>query len=117
MIGGVTRQLQPEVAFDRGADIGWALVVDAPSAILVLVLQNVACRFGQALGIARPQQNMQHDVVGFEGGIGFQFAAPVAFFMLLGEQAVAGAINGRSHPADQIINFSEAHLRHRRRGG
>ena len=91
-------------------------IVDPPSAVFVLVFQDVARGLGQALGIARAQQNMQHDVIGFERGIGFQFATPVAFFVLLGKQAVARAVNGRSHPADQIINFSEAHLRHSRGG-
>ena len=79
------------------------------------MLQNVARSLGHALGIAGSQQNVQHDVVGFEGGVGFQLAAPVALFVLLGEQAVARAVNGRSHAADQIVNFSEAHLRDRRR--
>jgi len=59
---------------------------------------------------------VQDDVVRFERGIGFQFAAPVTLFVLLRKEAVAGAVNGRSHPADEIINFSEAHLRHRRGG-
>src|SRR3984893_2883988 len=59
---------------------------------------------------------MQQDVVRFQRGIGFQFATPVPFLALFGEQAVARPINGRSHPADQIVNFSEAYLRQRRRG-
>ena len=117
MIGGIARQLQPEIAFDRGADIGWAAEVDTPSAVLVLLLQNVARSFRHALRIAGAQQHVQDDVVGFERGIGFQLAAPVTLFVLLGKEAVAGAVNGRSHPADEIINFSETHLRHRRGGG
>ena len=116
VIGGIARQLQSEIAFDRSADIGWAAEVDTPSAIFVLLLQNVARSFRHALRTAGAQKNVQDDVVGFERGIGFQFAAPVTIFVLLGKQAVAGAVNGRGHPADEIINFSETHLRHRRGG-
>jgi hypothetical protein len=54
---------------------------------------------------------VQHDVIGFERGVSFQLAAPVAFFMLLGEQAIARAVNGRGNPADQIVDLSETHLR------
>ena len=93
------------------------LGVDAPSAVFVLMLQNVARGLRHALRIARAQKHVQQDVIGFERGIGFQFAAPVAFFVLLGEQAVARAVDGGRHTADQIINLSEAQLRRRRCGG
>src|SRR6202044_4184889 len=40
MIGGVSRELQSEVGFYRGANIRWAGRIDAPSAILILMPDN-----------------------------------------------------------------------------
>ena len=88
--------------------------INAPTAVRVLMLHDVERRFRHTLGITRSQKHVQNDVVSFERGIGFEFTAPVAFFVLLGEQTIACAINGRCHPDGQIINFSETHVWHGR---
>jgi len=91
-------------------------VINSPSAILVLMGENIARGFRQTTGIARAQQDVKDYVIGFQSGISFQFAAPVAFFVLVLKQAVTGSVDSCGHPADQVINFSETHLRNRRGG-
>jgi hypothetical protein len=44
--------------------------------------------------VAGAQQGMHHDVVGFEGAVGFQLPAPVAVWMLLGEEKITGQYDG-----------------------
>ena len=77
MIGRESRQLQPEVGLHRSADVGRTAGVNAPAAVFILVVQDVARGLVKAFLAARAQQGMQQDVIGFEGGVGFQFPAPV----------------------------------------
>ncbi len=100
LIGSIASQLQPEVALDRGADVRRSVRINPPASVLILMFHDVARRLGHALGIARSQKDVQENVVGFERGVGFQLAAPVAFFVLLGEEAIARAVNGGGNPAD-----------------
>ena len=114
MIRRESSQLQPEVGFHRSADVGWTAGVDAPTAICILVVQDVASGLVEAFLVARAEQRMEQDVIGFEGGIGFQFSAPVTLFVLLREKIVAGRIDGDRDPAAQVVNLSKSHLRQRR---
>ena len=82
MIDGVTCELEAEIALHRSADIRGTTGVNAPAAIFVLMLEYPVRGFPEALLIARAEQRVQQDVIGFEGGIGFQLAAPVAIFVL-----------------------------------
>jgi hypothetical protein len=50
------------------------------------MVEDVTCRFVETLLVTRTKEGVQQDVVGFERGVGFEFATPVAFFVLLGEQ-------------------------------
>src|SRR2546427_5834289 len=88
-----------EVCFHRGADVGGHTGVDRPSAIFILVLENVARGFLEALSVASTEKRVEHDVVGFKCGVSFELSAPVAFFMLLGEEVIARAANSRRDPA------------------
>ncbi len=54
-------------------------MIDRPAAVFVLVAENLAHALLRTLVGARAQHLMQEDVVGFEGGVGFELAAPVAF--------------------------------------
>src|SRR5208337_4331733 len=114
MIGRKSCQLQPEVSFHRSADVGRAGGVDAPAAVFVLVVQDVARGLVKALLAARSEQRMEQDVIGFEGGIGFQLATPVPFWVLLREKIFASRVDGYGDPAPQVVNLSKSHLR---RGG
>ncbi len=78
------------------------------AAVFILMLENVTSSLLEALRIARTQQRVQHNVVGFESSVGFQFAAPVSLFILLGKQELARAINRSGYAAGKIIYFSEA---------
>src|SRR5689334_11641068 len=74
---------------------------------------DVVAALLEALLVAGPQESVQQNVVGFQGGISFKFSAPVTFFVLLREQAAACTIHGSRYPAGQIINLAEAQLRAR----
>jgi hypothetical protein len=54
---------------------------------------------------------VQQDVIGLKCGIGFQFATPVAIFVLLGEELLAGAIDGSRDSAGEIVDSSKMQLR------
>ena len=94
MIGFVSGQLQAEVGFDRGADVRGTGGVDAPAAVFVLVAHDPVGGFLKAVGIAGAEQRVQQNVIGFERGIGFEFAAPVAFFVLLRKKKFASGGDG-----------------------
>ena len=53
---------------------------------------------------------MHQDVIGFESGVGFEFAAPVAVFVLLGEEPFACAVDCGGDAGRQVVNFSKAKL-------
>src|SRR5208283_2735734 len=69
----------------------------------------------KALLAARPKQHMEQDVIGFEGGIGFQLSTPVPFWVLLREKVFASRIGGHGDPALQVVNLPKSHLRRRGR--
>ena len=91
MIGLVSRQLQAEISLDRCADIRWAAVINPPAAVFILMAENVVGALLKALRIAGAKQRVQQNVVGLERGVGFEFAAPVAVLVLLGEKPIAAA--------------------------
>ena len=94
VIGQPAHQFEGEIGFDRSADIGGAAGVDTPAAIFVLLAQDLGdCPLHLAL-VAGAQQRVHHDVVGFEGGVGFQLAAPIAIRVLLGKQKIPGPRDG-----------------------
>jgi hypothetical protein len=74
-------------------------------------LENPVAALLEAHRIAGAEQRVQQNVVGFEGGVGFQFAAPVAVFVLLGEKNFARAIDCGCDPAGQVIDLAKAKLR------
>jgi len=63
------------------------------------MLQDIASGFGEALAVHAAQHGVQDDVIGFESGIGLEFAAPVASAALLGEEEPACSIGGGSYAA------------------
>ena len=71
MIGRKSSQLQPKVGLHRGADVGRAASVNAPPAIFILMVQYVTSGLVEPSLIARTEQRVQQDVIGFKGRIGF----------------------------------------------
>ena len=112
MIRRESRQLQPEVSLHRSADVGRAGGIDAPATVLILVIENVASGLVKTLLAARAEQRVEQNVIGFEGGIGFEFSAPVTLFVLLREKIVASRIDSDRDPALQVVDLSKSHLRH-----
>ena len=47
------------------------------------MFEDVIRSLAKPFGIARAEQRVQKNVVGFESGVGLEFTAPVSFFMLL----------------------------------
>src|SRR5215469_12733042 len=115
MVNLETRQLQSEICFYRGADVGGSTVVNRPAAVFVLVSQNLIGALLEALLITGPQERMHQNVIGFETAVGFELAAPVAIFVLLREQPFAGSVDGRGYTTRKVVNFPEAKLQRRGR--
>src|ERR1051326_2025994 len=110
MIGLVSCELKPKIRLHGCADVRRASVVDGPAAVFVLVSQDVVRALLETLLVAGTKQRVHQDVVGFECRIGFEFAAPVAVFVLLGEKPFAGAVNRGGDAGRKVIDFSEAEL-------
>jgi hypothetical protein len=53
---------------------------------------------------------VEQNVIGLEGGVGFEFAAPVSLVVLLREKKLAGIIDGAGDTAEQAVNFAKAQL-------
>ncbi len=115
MIGRESGQLQPEVGFHRSADVRRPAGIDAPAAVFILVVQDVRAALSKRSWLPVPSSSMQQDVIGLQAGIGFQFSAPVAIFVLLREKIFARRIDRDRDPASQVVDLSESHLRHRGR--
>ena len=90
MIGGIPRQFQSEIRFDRCADVRRAAGVDAPAAVFILMAQNPVRGLLKSFLISCAEQGVQQDVIGLESGIGFEFAAPVTVFVLFARREIFG---------------------------
>ncbi len=99
-VGADAGQLERAVGFHRGADVGGASDEDIEAAIGQLAFQNGvgglldARRGGRIPGLVLGlvQKELQQDVIGFEGGVGGQLAAPKTFGRLQGQQGLGGAL-------------------------
>ena len=60
--------------------------------------------------VRRMQPELEQNVIGFEGGVGFQFTAPIALVVLQGKQSLAGAVKGSADPAGKVVNLPEPQL-------
>ena len=87
-------QLEGEVGFHRGADVGGAAGEDAPTTICILFAEDFGYRPLHSALVAGAQQGVHHDVVGFEGGVCFQFPTPVAVGVLAGEDEIPRSRDG-----------------------
>jgi hypothetical protein len=58
--------------------------------------------------IASAENGVQKNVIGFQRGVGFQFTAPPAIFMLPGKQKFPRRLNRASEPRSQASNLSKA---------
>src|SRR4029077_9190205 len=82
ILGAVTGEFQAKIRLHGSADIRWATVIDAPSAVLVLMLQDIARGFRETPRVHVAQHGVQDDVIGFESGIRFELTTPVAIIVL-----------------------------------
>ena len=65
----------------------------------------------EALGITGSEKGVEQNVIRLEGGIGFEFAAPIAVLVLILEKILTGRFDGRGNAAEQAIDFAEVKLR------
>jgi len=73
--------------------------------------QDVVGTLLETFLVAGSEQDVKQDVIGFERGVGFELASPVAIFVLLGEKPFAGAVDGGRDAVRKIFDFAEAQLR------
>src|SRR5947207_2229927 len=64
-----------------------------------------------AIKVLGAEKGVNQNVVGFESGIGLEFAAPITVLVLSGEQVTSRRVNGGGDAAHHVVNFSEKHLR------
>ena len=93
-IGRMTRQLQCEVRLDRCVHFARPAVINIPTAIRELALQNVANAALLQPIVHLPQPMHEEDEIGAERAIDEQFAAPMAIRMLLPQQIFLAARHG-----------------------
>ncbi len=117
IVGADAHELGREVALDGERDVAGTAGIDAPAAVFVLVAHHLGEGALEAAGIAALEQRVQKDVVGFEHGIGFELAAPVAVRMLLREKVLRASVRSRSRlrpgprRCGQILALPDAGLR------
>src|SRR5258708_24425816 len=58
MIRRISSQLQTEVCIDGGAIVRWAVGINRPAAVFVLMLQDPVRSFLEAIGVSRSQQRV-----------------------------------------------------------
>ena len=73
--------------------------------------KNVIGSLLEAILIARTEDGVHQDVIGFERGVGFEFATPISVLMLLRKEPPAGRIDGGCCAAGEIINLAETEFR------
>ena len=56
------------------------------------------------------KQDAQQDVTRFESGVSFEFAAPIAIFVLGGEKMLARPSDGGSNAFSGIADLAKEHL-------
>src|SRR3984957_15607951 len=115
MLRRESSQLQSEIGFYRSANIRRTTRVDTPSAIFVLMIQDIARSLVKTFLVARTKQRVQQNVIGFKSGVSFKLTAPITLFVLLRKKVVACRVYAYCDPAPQVINFSKSHLWNRGR--
>jgi hypothetical protein len=75
------------------------------------MLDNPVRGFLEALGVAGSEQGVEQNVIRLEGGVGFEFAAPVAILVLCGEEKFAGGAHGGGYAAGQSVDSAKTKLR------
>ncbi len=68
-------------------------MVNRPAAVFVLMAQDFLRALLEAALVARAENGVQKNVIGFQRSVGFQFAAPPAVFMLPGKQKLLRRLN------------------------
>ena len=90
----LSREFQREVCFASGIQLRRSAGINAPAAVGQLALADIICELGNALGIGLAQNVQVVNVIGFQSGIGFEFALPVALLGLKRKQVIGAAFYG-----------------------
>src|SRR6266481_3202785 len=103
---------QREIKADVRIGVRGAAGVNAPAAVGQLSAANVVGELGDALRLGFTQNEEIVNVVGFEGGVGFELALPVAWFRLKRKQVIGAALDGLFQ-ARRPVFFKKRHGRRR----
>ena len=99
----VAGQLQGEIRLDASADLDAAAGIHRPAALGKLLLDDVGGAAAGQLGIFVAEERHQQDRFALQDGVAFQFGAPRAVGVLLGQAATAasgGSPGGPASPSD-----------------
>src|ERR1700738_312138 len=110
MILRPAHQLQRKIRLHSQRDIRWAIRVDTPSAVLILMTENLVDRTLHPAAISRAPQGMDEDVVGLEHTVGFELTAPIAVGMLQIEQPVLGPLHAFDNVLEAKVDTPKARL-------
>ena len=78
----IPRQLQRKIALDAGADIAGRFVILPPRPVIPLLAQDIVGDLAPPFRPLPIQEMAQHQILGFDRGVGLQFPPPVAAGML-----------------------------------
>ena len=82
----------PKGSTSRKAKVAGTAGIEAPTAVFLLVAQNLSEGALHAFRIARVEQRVQEDVIGLQHRVGFELPAPITVGVLLREQILASAM-------------------------
>src|SRR5712671_2616456 len=74
------------------------------------MLNNPVCGFLEALLITGSEQGVQQNVIRLQGGVGFEFAAPIASLVPRGEKKLARGTDRDADSISQTLDLAEAKL-------
>ena len=93
--GGTAGQFQGKIALHRSAEVAGRAVILPPSAVILLLAEDVVDHLAPPLRILAIQKIGQQQIFGFHSGIGFQRPPPVAFGILAAAEIALAAGNNR----------------------
>ncbi len=90
----VSDEFEREVSFAGGVQFGRAAGINIPAAVGELLAAHIIGELGDARGLGFAENVEIVDVVGFESAVGFEFAEPIAGFVLKRKEMFRAIIDG-----------------------
>ena len=103
VLDGHAGEFERQIGLDGGVDLRRAAVIDVPAAIGLLQGKDVVDGLALPLRVHLAVPMVVGDGVGDEGGIHHQFAHPVTFRLLPGQQKLLRPLDGGLHAGGKRI--------------